>query len=119
MKLQLLVFLSLIIFDLSQSRPQQRDDLQKVPQQQQERQPREKQSQIVTKTLQPPLAPSVARKMNNKVKSQRRRPKKSKPAVGIVRSVYNAPIDDGAFDFRYESEKKNLFWKINYDMTLT
>ena len=109
MKLQLLIFLSLIIFDLSQSRPQQRDDLQKVQQQQQqERQPRAKQSQIVTKTLQPPLAPSVARKMNNKVKSQRRRPKKSKPAVGIVRSVYNAPIDDGAFDFRYESEIKSI-----------
>ena len=118
MKLQLLIFLSLIIFDLSQSRPQQRDDLKKVQQQQQERQPRAKQSQIVTKTLQPPLAPSVARKMNNKVKSQRRRPKKSKPAVGIVRSVYNAPIDDGALDFRYESDKK-LIWKINYDMTLT
>ena len=111
MKLQLLIFLSLIIFDLSQSRPQQRDDLKKV-QQQQERQPRAKQSQIVTKTLQPPLAPSVARKMNNKVKSQRRRPKKSKPAVGIVRSVYNAPIDDGAFDFRYESEKKIYSGKL-------
>ena len=108
MKLQLLIFLSLIIFDLSQSRPQQRDDLQKVQQQQ----PRAKQSQIVTKTLQPPLAPSVARKMNNKVKSQRRRPKKSKPAVGIVRSVYNAPIDDGAFDFRYESEKKIYSGKL-------
>ena len=108
MKIQLLIFLSLIIFDLSQSRPQQRDDLQKVQQQQ----PRAKQSQIVTKTLQPPLAPSVARKMNNKVKSQRRRPKKSKPAVGIVRSVYNAPIDDGAFDFRYESEKKNYSGKL-------
>ena len=102
MKLQLLIFLCYIIFGLGQSRPQQqRDDLQKVQVvlQQQERQPRMQQSavsQIVTKILQP--APSVAR-ATPKVKSQRRRPKKSKP-IGIVRSVYNAPIDDGAFDFR-------------------
>ena len=104
MKLQLLIFLCYIIFGLGQSRPQQqRDDLQKVQVvlQQQERQPRTQQSavsQIVTKILQP--APSVARATSPKVKSQRRRPKKSKP-IGIVRSVYNAPIDDdGAFDFR-------------------
>ena len=101
MKLQLLIFLCYIIFGLGQSRPQQRDDLQKVQVvlQQQERQPRTQQSavsQIVTKILQP--APSVAR-ATPKVKPQRRRPKKSKP-IGIVRSVYNAPIDDGAFDFR-------------------
>ena len=70
--MKLLIFLSFIIFGLGQSRPQQRDDLQKVQVvlQQQERQPRAQQSavsQIVTKILQPPTPSVVARKFSGTI----------------------------------------------------
>ena len=80
-----LILLLLVVFGLVHGRPQQ--DLE--PQQELERQPRaraqEVSRQIVNKVVKPIKKADVKRRGK---------------AIGIVRSVYNAPIDSGAFDFR-------------------
>ena len=87
------LILFLVVLGLVHGRPQ--NDLhdleptqEKVPQQE-ERQPRaraqEVSRQIVNKVIKPLKKADVKRRGK---------------AIGIVRSVYNAPIDSGAFDFR-------------------
>ena len=85
------LILFLVILGLVHGRPQ--NDLEptqkQVPQQDLERQPRaraqEVSRQIVNKVVKPLTKADVKRRGK---------------AIGIVRSVYNAPIDSGAFDFR-------------------